>query len=66
MAKNCQAWSDSACSDTNCKSWSKQGECTANPNYMLKQCPEQCGTKSPQKTKNDLERERRILAKKRI
>lgn len=64
MAKNCQAWSDSACSDANCKSWSKQGECTANPNYMLKQCPEQCGTKSPQKTKNDLERERRILAKK--
>eukprot|EP00934_Nitzschia_sp_Nitz4_P008818 Nitzschia sp. Nitz4//scaffold47_size129522//19136//20601//NITZ4_003538-RA/size129522-snap-gene-0.181-mRNA-1//1//CDS//3329552761//8808//frame0 len=35
---------DPACVDNNdsCKSWATQGECDANPNYMLVQCMKSC------------------------
>ncbi|KAJ8599563.1 hypothetical protein CTAYLR_007136 [Chrysophaeum taylorii] len=26
----------------NCAGWAQVGECTANPNYMLPNCPEAC------------------------
>lgn len=61
--KNCQAWADSACSTENCIKWKNRGECSKNPNYMLKQCPEQCSSTSPEARRKEMERTRRILAK---
>ena len=28
--------------DENCEGWAQGGECTANPGYMLKSCPDAC------------------------
>lgn len=40
----CEATDDPKCKDDheNCSFWAEHGECTANPNYMLKVCRKSC------------------------